>query len=147
MLLQPETARRITPEGAPVPLSYTIDPAAGVVAVGGTVPPTPEDIRRLFLAVLADPAYRPGLHFLFDRRPIPDVPSVVYIHQLVEVIRKLSDQIGPCKMAVLVPDPATYGMVRMGAALAFDTGVELGAFRDLDLATRWLAGDEDAIRR
>jgi hypothetical protein len=128
-------------------LTYTIDPAAGVVSVAVTSPPSPADTRALLRSVAADPGYRPGMPLLVDRRPVPEPPSVAYVNELPVVLREMARATAPCRTAVLVGTPAVYGMLRMASALAGDTGVEVGAFRDENLARRWLAGDDDAIRR
>jgi hypothetical protein len=121
-----------------MPLTYAIESDTRIVAVVVSAPPSVDDYRRLLDTILSDPAYRPGYHFLVDRRAVAVVPDTQRVWAMTPLLDVIARWGGPCRMAVVTDGDATYGMMRMASVLGSDTGVEVGAFRDPDMARDWL---------
>lgn len=53
-----------------------------------------------------------------------------------------ADKFRSCRWAMVVDDPASYGMARMGQSLMEDMAVSFEIFSDPEAAEAWLRGAE-----
>jgi hypothetical protein len=122
----------------------SIDPALSLVTFLYTSNPTFAEWRSAMEAVFADPAYRPGFHFLGDRRSVPAPPSREYFEQALEFTLAHADQVRGSRWATVVATPAGYGMARVAQAISEDSSpIEFGIFTDLGAALSWLRGEAE----
>ncbi|MBV9924697.1 MAG: hypothetical protein JOZ96_06600 [Acidobacteria bacterium] len=120
---------------------YTIDRPGRVVyltTVGDTVF---EEWRDTLLKVFADPAFETGFHFISDRRRAA-APDAEFVEREVVFIREHEREVGRCRWAAVVPDPATDGAARSVTTRAGMSEVEVGFFYDLAAARRWVFNRE-----
>jgi hypothetical protein len=101
--------------------------------------PTFDEWARTMLGILRDPAYEPGFGFLVDRRAAP-APNAAFVQATVEFRRAHLEEMGSARWAVVVNDPANYGMARMGQALGDPewSKIEQAVFTDVADAEAWL---------
>lgn len=126
-------------------LQYVLDPASRTVTLVYDRSETSFDEWASTLDhVLADPAFQPGYGMLSDRRQAPSPPTTETVMALLRYVRS-REQLWRTRWAVLVPDRATYGMVRMAQGLAHSDPIEIGVFEDLESARRWLAAPRTAL--
>lgn len=124
-----------------MPITYSIDPAQRLVLVTIRTPYTIADVQHVIPALLADPAYVRGMVGLIERRDADDVPTTAYVQQVVRLLKTYAAQLGPCKWALVVNQPASYGMGRMVGLQISDSGLMLNVFYTLDEARAWLGLD------
>jgi hypothetical protein len=120
-----------------VPISHTVDAAAGLVSLRLEGAVTYEEFAAALAAVVADPAYRTGFSFLSDRRGAA-TPSSDYARRVIELLRRHADEIGACRWATVVGSPAAYGMARMMEAISEELPVKIRAFTEVADAVAWL---------
>lgn len=120
--------------------SYRIDTANGIVYLTWAATNEFTDWVTLINDAMADPAFEIGFNFLSDRRAeaASEPPSTEDIKRFASFLAKDAARFGHCKIATVVSDPTTYGMVRMASVLAEQTCVELAVFTDYELALNWL---------
>lgn len=128
-----------TPE--PLRGRYAIDAGAGVIELAGDPSPGLRDFRATLEALLDDPAFRPGLAILEDRRHFPDPPSTWYVWEVVRWRLAHAHRLGRGKWALVTAGLAGYGVARMEALLADSFGLRVAAFLAPEEARRWLADD------
>lgn len=121
-----------------MPLSYEIDAEARLVvlACGNT---SLERWRDVMMAVFADARYQPGFSVFVDCRSATLAPSTNEVQGVIGFIRSHRAMLGQGRWAVIVEQPAGYGMARMAEAIAGVSSIELRAFRTPDEAHAWLA--------
>jgi hypothetical protein len=118
-------------------LSYDIDVASRLVVLTcGDV--TLERWRRTMGQVVADPRFRIGFGVLVDCRTATLAPETQDVVGVVDFLANRRARLGLSRWAVVVEEPAGYGMARMTAAIAESAGLELRAFRTMDEALEWL---------
>lgn len=119
-------------------LQYVIDPASkAVILVHDRSETSFDEWVATLDHVLADPAFQPGYGLLSDRRQAPSPPSTATVVASLHYVRS-RELLWRRRWAVLVPDRATYGMVRMAQGLAYSDPIEIEVFEDLESARRWL---------
>ena len=116
-------------------LSYRIDPAVGIVVISGPDGASPAAFQRTLRTILEDPNYQPGFGFYRDRRGFT-LPPTGLVHGVASVIRS-TEALAGSRWAIVVSDPANYGMMRMLSILSDVTEMEV--FEDPVAATGWLA--------
>jgi hypothetical protein len=132
----------MTDSEAAAPFTYRIDVELGVIFLQfGTEQPSFEAWRAAIDALIADPAFRPGLNLVSDRRRLTDAPTTSTLERMASYVGSRRDTFGRCRWAI-VTDPqalAEYGMVRMGEVLfrAAGSDIELQPFTEMDAAIRW----------
>ena len=125
-------------------MTTTIDSTLGLVTFVYRSNPTFEEWRSAMEAVFAHPDYRPGFHFLGDRRAAPAPPSREFFEQALEFTIAHADQVRGARWATLVGTPAGYGMARVAQAISEGTRpIEFEIFTDLGAALSWLRGDAE----
>ena len=96
--------------------------------------------------LVASPRFRAGMailvdHLLLDARPL----TAADIKALAVAVVRLDDQIGPSRVAIVVPDPLTFGFARMYELYAEPAQVRSRVFYSRNEALEWLgSGDEPA---
>ena len=90
-------------------------------------------------ALLADPAWKRGMHVLVDFRGLStDHLSVAQVQEIVDLHAPYMERIGSSPVAVVVSRPVDFGMVRMWEAMAAQMFPRHEVFYSMDDATRWL---------
>ena len=120
-----------------MPVIYTIDRPARVVYLTTVGAPSFDEWRDTLLGVFSDPAFTTGFHFISDRRRATP-PSADFVEQEVVFIREHEQELGRCRWAAVVPDPATDEAARAVTNRAGMSEVEVGFFYDLAAARRWV---------
>lgn len=123
----------------PMPVIYTIDRPERVVYLTTVGAPSFEEWRDALRGVFADPAFETGFHFISDRRRAK-APDAEFVERQVVFIREHEPELGRCRWAAVVPDPATDEAARLVTARAGMAEVEVGFFYDLAAARRWVFG-------
>ena len=120
-----------------MPVIYTIDRPARVVYLTTVGEPPFDEWRETLLGVFSDPAFEPGFHFISDRRRAK-APDADFVERQVVFIREHEAELGRCRWAAVVPDPATDEAARAVTNRAGMAEVEVGFFYDLAAARRWV---------
>src|SRR5215471_195075 len=123
-----------------MPLTYRIDPEAGVLYILGVGVITQPERLRTFHAWLSDPAFRPGLDVLCDFTDTESTPTLAHLRELIDMIDKNAAAIGRSRLAILTGKPITFGVARVFEALADVEGapIQVKVFFDRDEAWQWL---------
>ncbi len=89
--------------------------------------------------VVADPGYRPGMNVLHDLRDAKlDIPPTG-VGPLLAELRSRVDRWGEgWRYGLVVADPLTYGLSRVGTTWFGGAPFEISVFRDADQAERWV---------
>ena len=124
-----------------MPVIYTIDRPARVVYLTTVGDPSFEEWQEALLKVFSDPAFETGFHVISDRRRAT-APSAEFVEREVVFIREHEPELGRCRWAAVVPDPATDEAAREVTSRARPAEVEVGFFYDLAAARRWVFGRE-----
>jgi hypothetical protein len=120
-----------------MPVIYTIDRSERVVYLSSVGDPSFDEWRDTLLGVFSDSAFETGFHFISDRRRA-EPPSSEFMERQIVFIREHERELGRCRWAAVVPDPATDEMARMVTSRAGMAEVEVGYFYDLAAARRWV---------
>ena len=119
--------------------TYRIDGAGGIVSLRwGDARATTTAFRALLEAVFADPAFRVGMHFLSDRRAVPQVPDPDFTRYFLRYLRENADRFGRCRWATVVSTDTMHGMIRMTEIIGETSHVQFRGFRELAAAEAWL---------
>ena len=121
----------------PMPVIYTIDRPERVVYLTTVGDPSFEEWQETLLRVFSDPASQTGFHFISDRRRA-SAPDADFVEREVVFIREHEREVGRCRWAAVVPDPATDEAARDVTSRARLAQVEVGFFYDLAAARRWV---------
>lgn len=113
--------------------AFEILPAQKLVRVVYRHHPTFAEWKAMMQAVLADPRYVEGFHFLFDKRSAGAAANNTYVEEAVLFYQRHAARMG--RWAILVDGPLAFGMARMTASQCGD-GVR--AFTRLSDAEAWL---------
>lgn len=122
-----------------MPVIYTIDRPERVVYLTTVGDPSFEEWRDVLLRVFSDPAFQTGFHFISDRRRSA-APDADFVERQIVFIREHERELGRCRWAAVVPDPATDEAARAVTTRAAMAEVEVGFFYDLAAARRWVFG-------
>lgn len=122
-----------------MPVIYTIDRPTRVVYLSTVGDPSFDEWRDTLLSVFSDPAFETGFNFISDRRRAT-APDREFAEREIVFLREHEREIGRCRWAAVVPDPATDEVARMVTNRASMTDVEVGFFYDLAAARRWVFG-------
>ena len=120
-----------------MPVIYTIDRPARVVYLTTVGDPSFEEWRDALLRVFNDPAVETGFHFISDRRRAEPLGSEFMERQVV-FVREHERELGRCRWAAVVPDPATDKAARAVTDQARVTEVDVGFFYNPAEARRWV---------
>jgi hypothetical protein len=120
-----------------MPVIYTIDRPERVVYLSTVGDPSFAEWQQALLGVFADSAFETGFNFISDRRRAT-APDPEFVEQQIAFVREHEREIGRCRWAAVVPDPATDGAARTVTSRAGMIDVEVGFFYDLAAARRWV---------
>lgn len=113
---------------------YEIMPEQSLVLVTYEFHPTYRQWAELMSQVFADPQFKPGFDFLFDKREAGDAATSEYAQAVASFNRKHGDKMGRC--AILVQGMLAFGMSRMTEAYSPKDCVRV--FTEMDEARAWL---------
>jgi hypothetical protein len=122
-----------------MPVIYTIDRSERVVYLTTVGDPSFDEWRDVLLGLFSDPAFETGFHFISDRRRAA-APSADFVEREIVFVREHEPELGRCRWAAVVPDPATDEAARAVTSRAGMAEVEVGFFYDLAAARRWVFG-------
>jgi hypothetical protein len=120
-----------------MPVIYTIDRTERVVYLTTAGEPSFSEWRDTLLKLFSDPDFETGFHFISDRRQSTE-PSREFVERQTAFLREHERELGRCRWAAVVPDPATDRAVRAIAERAGLADLEVGFFYNLAAARRWI---------
>ena len=123
-----------------MPVIYTIDRRERVVYLSTVGDTSFDEWRYALLGVFSDPAFETGFSFISDRRRAT-VPSREFAERQIIFVREHERELGRCRWAAVVPDPATDEVARTVTSRAQMVDVEVEFFYDLAAARRWVFRD------
>lgn len=127
------------PVGLPMSVIYSIDAVGQVVHLTTVGEPSFDEWRDTLLALFSDPTFETGFNFISDRRrSVP--PSREFVEQQIVFLREHEREIGRCRWAAVVPNPATGSVAREVTSRAGMSRVEVAFFYDPAEARRWVSG-------
>ena len=89
--------------------------------------------------LVADPRFRPGMSILVDHTELDARPLTgADVRAMAETVIQLDERIGRSKVAILVPNPLTFGYARMYELHAAETQLHSRVFYSRDEALGWL---------
>jgi hypothetical protein len=93
--------------------------------------------------LVANPRYRPGMSILVDHTALDARPlTATDIRTFAMEVVRFDEQIGPSRVAIVVPDPLTFGFARMYELYAESAAVRSRVFYAASDAHAWLeSGD------
>jgi hypothetical protein len=118
-------------------ISHTIDAARRIVHLRINREPTMAEAEEGLLIAFQDPLYQAGFTCLVDRTAAGP-PSKEHVYWLTDIFRRHRDILTPSRVAVIVANPATYGMFRMLQALNHEMPAKLNIFNSHVEAEQWL---------
>lgn len=121
-----------------VPVSYRLDPAAGIVRVEVSGRPGFDEETGIYRLFRRDPAYRPGMPILVDDRGREAAADLAEVRALGDVVRHSPANLTGIRCALLVASDLQYGMSRVWAARVAPSGLVVEVFRSELEALDWL---------
>jgi hypothetical protein len=121
-----------------MPIHFAIDRRQRLVSYVVEGNATAAEARDFFNQVLRHPDYRCGFDFFGDRRGVDAAPEPTYIYAVAAEVNARARQLAPCRWAVVVSDILGFGMARMWAILAEQSGVTIHPFQSAEEAAAWL---------
>jgi hypothetical protein len=122
-----------------MPISYQIDEARGLVVTTATGALTDADILGLKARLQVDPRWSPRLRELADVRGIDRLDvTTVGVRRMASWDAAVGPAIESYRLAIVAPRDEVYGMARMYQMLTEFAVPNVGVFRDLEEAERWL---------
>jgi len=121
-----------------MPLTYQIDPQAGIIEVRGVGVITQAEYVDGLMSWMIDPLFRPGLDGLCDFTAAESTPTMADLRELVDLVARHSAYVGRVKVAIIASKPITFGVAREFASLAEAAHLEVQLFGDRDSAMSWL---------
>jgi hypothetical protein len=101
--------------------------------------PSFDEWRDTLLAIFSDPSFETGFNFISDRRRSSPL-SREFVEQQIVFVREHEREIGRCRWAAVVPNPATDSVAREVTSRAGMSRVEVAFFYDLAEARKWVSG-------
>lgn len=118
---------------------YSIDTVARVVYLTTVGEPSFDEWHDTLLAVFSDPSFETGFNFVSDRRRSASL-SREFVERQIVFVREHEQEIGRCRWAAVVPNPATDSVAREVTRRAGMSRVEVAFFYDPAEARRWVSG-------
>ena len=118
---------------------YRIDVARRLVTLYWNEFPSIEQLKEVVLEAVADSEFKPGMNFLWDRKPgLANPASRVYLRDALYFLQILAERIGPHSWAIVGHNEADFGKARVLEAKSDGTKVTIRAFRSAGDAEEWL---------
>jgi hypothetical protein len=118
---------------------YQIDVARRLVTLHWIDLPSIAQLKEVIDEAVADLEFRPGMSFMWDRKPAPASPaSTDYLREALYYLQALAEKIGPHSWALVGHNEADFGKARMLEALSDGTKVTIRAFKCAGDAEEWL---------
>jgi hypothetical protein len=96
-------------------------------------------LREVVEEAVADPAFRPGMSFLWDRKPgEPNTATAGYLREAVYYLQVKAEEIGAHAWAIVAHTPVDFGKARMLEAMSDQSKVTIRAFQSRGDAEEWL---------
>ena len=124
-----------------MPITYTISPEERLIRAYASGIVQADDLHAFLDALLADPAFEPGLRGLYDARfAEPDIT----ILQLAEVAGKVTKLIGRGleRIAIVGQSPNTLRVSRTFCVLARALGIDVEVYTEIGEAEKWIHESE-----
>lgn len=121
-----------------MPLTYHIDPQAGIIEVRGAGVITQAEYVDGLMSWMIDPLFRPGLDGLCDFTAAESTPTMADLRELIDLVARHTAYVGRVKVAIIASKPITFGVAREFASLAEAAHFEVQLFGDRDSAMSWL---------
>jgi hypothetical protein len=101
--------------------------------------PSLGQLRQVVEDAVADPEFRAGMNFLWDRHPgESNSADVNYLREASYYLQILAEQIGPHAWAIVAHNQADFGKARMMETMSDQTKVTIRAFQSCGDAEEWL---------
>jgi len=101
--------------------------------------PSLGQLRDVVEDAVADPQFRAGMNFLWDRNPGESSSADVnYLREACYYLQILAERIGPHAWAIDAHNPADFGKARMLETMSDQTKVTIRAFQSCGDAEEWL---------
>lgn len=118
---------------------YRIDVERNFVSLYWEEFPTLAHLREVVEMAIADPEFRQGMNFLWDRKPgKPNDAGVDYLREAVYYLQVLADDIGKHAWALVAHNASDFGKGRMLEAMSDQGKVTIRAFQSRGDAEEWL---------
>jgi hypothetical protein len=96
--------------------------------------------RRIHEDIVSDERFRPGMPILADHTALQAGGlTTAEVQAIGELTAAFGRRFGTSRVAVVVPDALTFGLVRMAEARAGPTPLRLRIFYSRDEAVAWLS--------
>jgi hypothetical protein len=119
-------------------LDFESEPGTLIVTVSG--PASLEQLLAYQTEYLADPRWSPGMNVLSDLRDFDsNTITADQVRALAASNNLRADLFGSGRTAVVVSEPATFGLLRMFHFHTDAAGFDQRVFYSLEEARRWLA--------
>ena len=110
------------------------------VTIRTSGPATAAGLIAFVTDLVADARFRPGMAILVDHSDLDARPLTgADIRAMADVVTRLDERIGTSRVAILVPNPLTFGYARMYELHAAETQLHSRVFYSRDDALKWLA--------
>lgn len=116
-----------------MPFSFTVNPDQRLIHLVGQSASTTTELKQVREAIMADPSFDRSFHVLVELDRI--VPSSVDFRTLIDLAR-VRENVPGRRMAVVAPEPITYGLAKVYEAYGRENGVRV--FRVKKAAMNWL---------
>ena len=118
---------------------YQIDTERRLVSLCWYEFPTLAQLRAVVEEVIADPEFRPGMNFLWDRRPEhTNNADVRYLREAVYYLQLLAERVGAHAWAIVAHNASDFGKARMLESMSDQGNVTIRAFHSRGDAEEWL---------
>ena len=118
---------------------YSIDAGRRFVSLYWDEFPSLAQLREVVENAVADPEFRAGMNFLWDRRPgSPNTATVEYLRDAVYYLQMLGERVGDHAWAIVTHNASDFGKARMIEAMTDQGRVIVRAFQSRDDAEEWL---------
>ena len=118
---------------------FRIDVSRRLVTLYWNEFPSIGQLKEVVLAAVADSDFKPGMNFLWDRKPgLANPASGEYLRDALYFLRALAEQIGPHAWAIVGHNQADFGKARVLEAKSDGSKVTIRAFRSAGDAEEWL---------
>lgn len=116
-----------------MPFSYTVHRDKRLIHLVGQNASTTTELKQVRDAIMADPSFDRSFHVLVELDRI--FPSSVDFRTLIDLAR-VRENVPGRRMAVVAPEPITYGLAKVYEAYGREHGVRV--FRVKKAALNWL---------